>query len=290
VSRQSADISQSVHENKKDEELGAGDQGIMFGYATDETKELMPLSHLLALQLSEQLTTVRQKGTIKWIRPDGKTQVTIEYKKDGGNVIPVRVHTILISTQHDPDVELAQIKKDLIEYVITPIIPKEYLDEQTNFILNPSGTFIIGGPEADAGLTGRKIIVDSYGGWGAHGGGAFSGKDPSKVDRSGAYSARWVAKSVVSAGLCKRCLIQISYSIGLKDPLSIYIEHYGTLKEGLTDEDLLNIVCNNFDLKPFSIITDLDLRTPIYQKTSSGGHFGRDIFSWEKPKELKLLE
>jgi len=289
VTRQSPDIAQSVHENKKDEDIGAGDQGHMFGYATDETKELFPYTHLLALRLSDKLTEVRKNKTLPWLRPDGKTQVTVEYKKEkNGEVKPLRIQNILISTQHDETIVLEDIQRAIQEHVIKPTVDANLIDENTQYFINPSGIFIIGGPEADAGLTGRKIIVDTYGGWGAHGGGAFSGKDPSKVDRSAAYAARWVAKSLVAAGLCKRVLVQISYSIGIADPLSIHIDSYGTVTNGKTDIDLFNIVLNNFNLKPGVIIQDLRLKTPIYVKTSSGGHFGRnDVdFSWEAPKKL----
>ena len=206
ISKQSPDISQAVHENKKEEDIGAGDQGLMFGYATDETPELFPFSHLMALKLSERLTEVRKSKLIPWLRPDGKTEVVVEYKKEKGRVIPVRIENILISAQHDTEVQNEEIREKLIANVINPIIPKEMMDANTKILINPSGKFIIGGPESDAGLKGRKIIVDTYGGWGAHGGGAFSGKDPSKVDRSGAYMARWIAKSLVAGGLCKRVL------------------------------------------------------------------------------------
>ena len=290
ITLQSKDISQCVHENKKDEDIGAGDQGLMFGYATNETKELFPFSHLMALKLSLKLTEVRKKGEIKYLRPDGKTQVTVEYKEENGRMTPIRVQTILISTQHDDNVDNETIKKDIMKYVIEPVIPKNMLDDKTQYYINPSGKFIIGGPEADAGLTGRKIIVDTYGGWGAHGGGAFSGKDPSKVDRSGAYAARWIAKSLVSAGLCDRVLVQISYSIGIADPLSIYVNTYGTVKEGYTDEKLVEIVKKNFCLRPGIIIRDLNLKAPIFSKTACGGHFSREDqgFTWEIPKKLEL--
>ena len=291
ITLQSKDISQAVHENKKDEEIGAGDQGLMFGYATNETKELFPFSHLMALRLSLKLTEVRKKGIIKYLRPDGKTQVTVEYKEDkNGKMTPLRVQTVLISTQHDPNVTNEEIHKDIKKYVIDEVIPKEFLDDKTQFYINPSGKFIIGGPEADAGLTGRKIIVDTYGGWGAHGGGAFSGKDPSKVDRSGAYAARWIAKSLVAAGLCDRALVQVSYSIGIADPLSIFVNTYGTVKEGYTDSKLVEIVKKNFCLRPGIIIKDLKLKTPLYAKTACGGHFSREDqgFPWEVPKKLEL--
>ena len=291
ITLQSKDISQAVHENKKDEDIGAGDQGLMFGYATNETKELFPFSHLMALRLSLKLTEVRKNGEIKYLRPDGKTQVTVEYKEEkNGKMVPLRVQTVLISTQHDPNVTNEEIKRDIMKYVIEPVIPKQYLDKDTKYFINPSGKFIIGGPEADAGLTGRKIIVDTYGGWGAHGGGAFSGKDPSKVDRSGAYAARWIAKSLVAAGLCERVLVQVSYSIGIADPLSIFVNTYGTVKEGYTDKKLVDIVQKNFCLRPGIIIKDLKLKTPLYSKTACGGHFSREDqeFPWEVPKKLEL--
>ena len=291
ITKQSKDISQAVHENKKEEDLGAGDQGLMFGYATNETKELFPFSHLMALRLSQKLTEVRKKGIINYLRPDGKTQITVEYKEDkNGKMTPVRVDTVLISTQHNPDINNDKIKEDIKKYVIDEVIPKKFLDENTKYHINPSGKFIIGGPEADAGLTGRKIIVDTYGGWGAHGGGAFSGKDPSKVDRSGAYAARWIAKSLVHSGLCDRVLVQISYSIGLPDPLSIFVNSYGSVKEGYTDKKLVEIVKKNFCLRPGVIIKDLKLKEPIYAKTACGGHFSREDqgFTWEVPKKLDL--
>ena len=291
ITMQSKDISQAVHENKKEEDMGAGDQGLMFGYATNETKELFPFSHLMALRLSQKLTEVRKKGILKYLRPDGKTQVTVEYKENkNGKLTPLRVDTVLISTQHDPDVSNEQIFKDIKKNVIEAVIPEKYLDDKTKYHINPSGKFIIGGPEADAGLTGRKIIVDTYGGWGAHGGGAFSGKDPSKVDRSGAYAARWIAKSLVASGLCDRALVQISYSIGLADPLSIFVNSFGTVKEGYTDKNLVDIVKKNFCLRPGIIIRDLKLKTPIYSKTACGGHFSREDqgFPWEIPKKLDL--
>ena len=290
ITLQSKDISQAVHENKKDEDIGAGDQGLMFGYATNETEALFPFSHLMALRLSLKLTEVRKNGQIKYLRPDGKTQVTVEYKEENGKMTPLRVQTILISTQHDPDVTNEQIEEDIKRYVIGPVIPNNFLDDKTQYFINPSGKFIIGGPEADAGLTGRKIIVDTYGGWGAHGGGAFSGKDPSKVDRSGAYAARWIAKSLVAAGLCDRVLVQVAYSIGIADPLSVYVNTYGTVKNGYTDRKLVDIVLKNFCLRPGIIIRDLNLKTPLYAKTACGGHFSREDqgFPWEVPKKLEI--
>ena len=291
ITLQSKDISQAVHENKKEEDIGAGDQGLMFGYATNETKELFPFSHLMALKLSLKLTEVRKNGTVKHLRPDGKTQVTVEYKEEkNGKMVPLRVQTILISTQHDPELDNETIQKEIKKHVIQVVIPPDMLDDKTQYYINPSGKFIIGGPEADAGLTGRKIIVDTYGGWGAHGGGAFSGKDPSKVDRSGAYAARWIAKSLVAAGLCDRALVQVAYSIGIAKPLSIFVNSYGTVKEGYTDKKLIEIVEKNFDLRPGIIIRDLKLKTPLYAKTACGGHFSREDqgFPWEVPKKLNL--
>jgi S-adenosylmethionine synthetase len=242
----------------------------------------------MALRLSERLTEVRKNKTLPWLRPDGKTQITVEYKKEGGNVVPLRIQNVLISTQHDPDITNEEIKAAILENVVYPVLDKKYLDENTEYFVNPSGLFIIGGPEADAGLTGRKIIVDTYGGWGAHGGGAFSGKDPSKVDRSGAYAARWIAKSLVANKLCRRVLVQISYSIGLADPLSVHVDTYGTHADGYTDRDLFNIVCKHFNLRPGFIIKDLDLKRPIYKKTAAYGHFGRneETFTWEQPRTL----
>jgi S-adenosylmethionine synthetase len=291
ITLQAIDIGNAVCKNKNEEDIGAGDQGLMFGYATNETKELFPFSHLMALKLSQKLTEVRKKGIIKYLRPDGKTQVTVEYKEaKNGKMTPLRVDTVLISAQHDPDITNEKIYEDIKKLVIEEVIPKEFLDENTKYHINPSGRFTTGGPEADAGLTGRKIIVDTYGGWGAHGGGAFSGKDPSKVDRSGAYAGRWIAKSLVAAGLCDRALVQISYSIGLPDPLSIFVNTYGSVKEGYSDKKLVEIVKKNFNLRPGIIIRDLKLKTPIYSKTACGGHFSREDqgFPWEVPKKLEL--
>lgn len=292
IEEQSQEIAECVHGqfSKKPEEIGAGDQGHMFGYATDETPELMPLTHVLASKLGARLTEMRKNGTCPWLRPDGKTQVTVEYRDEGGAMIPVRVNTVLISTQHDETVTNAQIGKDLMEHVIKPVIPSKYVDKKTIFHLNPSGWFVVGGPESDAGLTGRKVVVDTYGGWGAHGGGAFSGKDPTKVDRSGAYIARQVAKSVVASGLARRCIFQLSYAIGIPEPLSMFVDTYRTGK--VSDEELLNIIKKNFDFRPGMITINLDLKRGSncrYQKTAAYGHFGRDDpdFTWETVKILK---
>ena len=290
ITKQSPDISQAVSENKKDEDIGAGDQGLMFGYATNETEEYIPFSFLMATKLANKLTEVRKNKILPWLRPDGKTEVTVEYeKKITGEVIPIRIENILISAQHDPDIQNEEIKNKIIENVINTVIPKDKMDNNTKILINPSGKFIIGGPEGDCGLTGRKIIVDTYGGWGGHGGGAFSGKDCSKVDRSGAYMARWIAKSLVAEKLCKRCLVQLSYSIGISEPLSVYVDSYGTVIDGKSDEKLSEIVVKNFNMKPGKIIQDLKLNRPIFKKTATGGHFGRNEpeFLWEVPKKLE---
>jgi S-adenosylmethionine synthetase len=286
IEQQSPDIAGGVHVGRAPEDVGAGDQGHMFGYATNETPEYMPLTHVLATKLVVQLSALRRNGTLPWLLPDAKTQVTVEYRKEGGNVIPLRVHTVVISTQHTEAVTNEEIRKGLLEYVIKPTIPAKYLDNRTIYHLNPSGRFVIGGPQGDAGLTGRKIIIDTYGGWGAHGGGAFSGKDPTKVDRSACYAARWIAKSVVAAGLANRCLVQVSYSIGVAHPLSIFVDTYGTGKK--SDSEILEIVKKNFDLRPGMIMRDLKLKRPIYEKTAYHGHFGRNDpdFTWEQPKPL----
>jgi len=288
IEQQSPDIAQGVHVGRKDEDLGAGDQGHMFGYASDETPELMPLTHVLASKLVRKLSELRNNGTLAWLRPDAKTQVTVEYKKENGAVIPQRVHTVVISTQHAPEISNEDLRRELLEKVVKAVIPANLIDDKTIYHLNPSGRFVIGGPQGDAGVTGRKIIIDTYGGWGAHGGGAFSGKDPSKVDRSAAYAARWIAKSLVAAKLAKRALVQVSYAIGVAQPLSIYVDSYGTGAK--SDTELLEIVKNNFDLRPGVLVRDLKLKRPIYEKTAYFGHFGREDpdFTWETPKPLKF--
>eukprot|EP00056_Hartaetosiga_gracilis_P020261 m.18381 g.18381 ORF g.18381 m.18381 type:complete len:391 (-) comp8309_c0_seq1:324-1496(-) len=289
IEQQSPDIAQGVDKEGRGEDtdnIGAGDQGLMFGYATDETPECMPLTSVLSHKLNARLAECRRDGTLPWARPDTKTQVTIEYKLENGACVPLSVHTVVISTQHSDDVTNEQIRSDLMEHVINHVIPKDMINDDTVFHLNPSGRFVIGGPQGDAGLTGRKIIVDTYGGWGAHGGGAFSGKDYSKVDRSAAYAARWVAKSLVKAGLCRRCLVQVAYAIGVAKPISLHIDDYGTGK--VSCDKLLEIVNNNFDLRPGRIVKDLDLARPIFSKTATYGHFGNDEFPWEQPKDLKL--
>jgi len=288
IEQQSPEIANSVHVGKALEDIGAGDQGHMFGYASNETDSYMPLTIDLANKLVMRLSEVRNNGLLPWLRPDAKTQVTVEYKKDGGHVKPIRVHTVVISTQHNPEVSNDLIRKELQEHVIKPTIPAKYLDENTIYHLNPSGSFVVGGPMGDAGLTGRKIIVDSYGGWGAHGGGAFSGKDPTKVDRSACYAARWVAKSVVAAGLATRCLVQVSYSIGIAKPLSVFVDSYGTGTK--SDAEILEIINRNFDLRPGIIVRELKLKRPIYEKTAYFGHFGRNDpdFLWEFPKKLEF--
>jgi len=250
----------------------------------------MPLTHVLSTKLIQRLSELRNNHKLPWLRPDAKTQVTIEYKREGGNVIPLRVHTVVISTQHSPDVTNEVIRSQLLEQVVKVVIPSKYLDAKTIYHLQPSGSFVIGGPQGDAGLTGRKIIVDSYGGWGAHGGGAFSGKDPTKVDRSACYACRWIAKSIVAAGLANRCLVQVSYAIGVPEPMSVFVDTYGTVLHGRSDSQILDIVKKNFDLRPGCIVRDLRLKRPIYEKTAYFGHFGRNDpdFTWEQPKALQI--
>lgn len=286
IEQQSPDIAQGLHYEKALEDLGAGDQGIMFGYATDETPELHPLSHLLAHKLNAAMSAARRDGSLAWLRPDTKTQVTVEYEHDNGAVIPRRVDTIVVSAQHSEDITTEELRKEIKDKIINKVIPADLLDDKTVYHIQPSGLFIIGGPQGDAGLTGRKIIVDSYGGWGAHGGGAFSGKDFSKVDRSAAYLARWIAKSLVAAKLARRCLVQLSYAIGVAEPLSVFVDTYGTSEK--SSAELVEIVRNNFDMRPGVIVKELDLAKPIYLQTAKNGHFGTNQdFSWEKPKALK---
>ncbi|KAL1894137.1 methionine adenosyltransferase sam2 [Ceratocystis pirilliformis] len=287
IEQQSPDIAQGLHLDDALEKLGAGDQGIMFGYATDETPELFPLTLQLAHKLNAAMSTARRDGSLPWLRPDTKTQVTVGYKYDNGAVVPQRVHTVVVSAQHSPDITTEELRKEILEKIIKKTIPAKYLDDNTIYHIQPSGLFIIGGPQGDAGLTGRKIIVDTYGGWGAHGGGAFSGKDFSKVDRSAAYVGRWIAKSLVAAGLARRALVQLSYAIGVAEPLSIHVDTYGTSQK--SSDELVKIIRDNFDLRPGVIVKELDLAKPIYLQTAKNGHFGTNqSFSWEKPKALKF--
>jgi len=290
IEQQSPDIAGGLVQQGSDiEKIGAGDQGIMFGYATDETPELMPLTIMLAHKLNMRMTELRNStgpDALPWLRPDTKTQVTVEYKLEDSVLTPLRVHTVVISTQHADEVDNETIKRELMDKVIKHVIPAKYLDDKTIYFLQPSGRFIIGGPQGDAGVTGRKIIVDTYGGWGAHGGGAFSGKDWSKVDRSAAYTARWVAKSLVAAGLAKRALVQLSYAIGVAEPTSVFVDTYGTGTK--SNAEILEIIKNNFDLRPGVIVKELDLFKPIYRQTAKYGHFGRSEFTWEQPKPLKF--
>ena len=295
MDQQSPDIAMGVDkaleakegELTDDLDTGAGDQGMMFGYATNETPEFMPYPISLAHKLARKLTEVRKDGTLKYLRPDGKTQVTVEYDENG---TPKRLDAVVLSTQHDPDVTQEQIHEDIKKYVFAPIIPEGMVDENTKFFINPTGRFVIGGPHGDSGLTGRKIIVDTYGGMARHGGGAFSGKDCTKVDRSAAYAARYVAKNIVAAGIAKKCEIQLSYAIGVAHPTSIMVDTFGTGK--LSDEQLVEIIRENFDLRPAGIIQMLNLRRPIYKQTAAYGHFGRtDVdLPWEKTDKAELLK
>lgn len=269
------------------EAIGAGDQGLMFGFAVDETPELMPLPISLAHKIARRLTEVRKSGEVEYLRPDGKTQVTVEYDE---NDQPVRVDTIVISTQHHENITQDAIRRDMIEAVIKPVVPAKFIDENTKYFINPSGSFVVGGPQGDAGLTGRKIIVDTYGGYARHGGGAFSGKDPTKVDRSGAYAARYVAKNLVASGLAKKCEVQVAYAIGVAQPVSINVETFGTGK--VNDETLVDLIRKHFDLRPAGIIKMLDLRRPIYHQTAAYGHFGRNDIDlpWERTDKAALLK
>ena len=292
IHAQSPDIAQGVdnaletRDEDAEAETGAGDQGMMFGYACDETPERMPMAIALAHRLTQRLAQVRKDGTLKYLRPDGKAQVTVVYEDD----IPVAVDTVVISTQHNPDVTQEQIRKDMIDQVITPVIPAELISEETRFLINPTGRFVIGGPAGDTGLTGRKIIVDTYGGYAPHGGGAFSGKDPTKVDRSAAYAARHAAKNVVAAGLAKRCEIQIAYAIGVAEPVSLLVDTKGT--GTVPDDKLTEAIGKVFDMRPGAIINRLNLRKPIYRKTAAYGHFGRNDpdFTWEREDMTEQLK
>lgn len=297
LDEQSTDIAMGVDkaleakENKMSDEdieaIGAGDQGMMFGYATNETEEYMPYAIALSHKLALQLTKVRKDGTLKYLRPDGKTQITVEYDE---NDKPLRLEAVVLSTQHDPDVTQEQIHEDIKKYVFDPILPQDMLDENTKYFINPTGRFVIGGPHGDSGLTGRKIIVDTYGGYARHGGGAFSGKDCTKVDRSAAYAARYVAKNIVAAGIADKCEIQLSYAIGVAQPTSIMVDTFGTGK--LTDSQIVDMIRENFDLRPAGIIKMLDLRRPIYKQTAAYGHFGRNDLDlpWEKLDKVETLK
>lgn len=291
ISKQSPEIANAVHEQKTPEEFGAGDQGLMIGYATDETEEAMPLSFVLSTKIIQELRKARVSGSIPWLMPDMKSQVTLEYQiQPDRSLKPIHAHTILVSVQHKKDVELATIKQVIQKEIFDKVIPTSLVNEKTKYFINPSGSFIYGGPFSDAGLTGRKIIADTYGGWGGHGGGAFSGKDATKVDRSGAYAARMIAKNLVKNKLCKRCKVQVAYGIGVVEPISLFVDSYGTVVEGKTDNDLMEIVQKNFDLRPGMLIKNLGLDQPIFTKTTLFGHFmpkSNGELPWEKVIELK---
>ena len=295
MEEQSSDIAMGVNESyelkegsEKDDmaTIGAGDQGMMFGYACDETEELMPLSTVLANKLAKQLAKVRKDGTLPYLGPDGKTQVTVEF--DGQKVL--RIDTVVVSTQHSADVALEQVRKDMIDLVVKPIIPEELIDDETKYYVNPTGRFVIGGPKGDSGLTGRKIIVDTYGGHSSHGGGAFSGKDPTKVDRSAAYMARYVAKNIVAAGIAKRCEIQFAYAIGVAEPVSVFVDTFGPGK--ISDEEIVSLIVDNFDLRPAAIIKKLELKKPQYRQLAAYGHMGRTDLDvkWEKTDMAEFLK
>ena len=285
IKEQSPDIAMGVNKSKDDESTGAGDQGMMYGYATDETEELMPMPIIMAHRLTKQLAKVRKEGVLPYLRPDGKSQVTVEYENDQVK----RIDTVVISTQHDDHIDHDELEKDIIEKVIKAVLPAELLDDDTVYHVNPTGRFVIGGPQGDAGVTGRKIIVDTYGGVGRHGGGAFSGKDPTKVDRSACYAARYVAKNIVASGLAKKCEIQVSYAIGVAKPVSIMVDTFGTGK--LPDDRIVELVREHFDLRPTAIINHFDLRRPIYRQTAAYGHFGRNDLDlpWEKTDKAEIL-